>query len=320
MSTRDSLLRAFKGREGKVVSGADIAKKLGLTRTAVWKQINALRAMGLPIKSTERNGYRFEGPADFSLLAPRFSASVQSWITPHTNFSTFSTQKLAKAAAAQGAREGELWMAEVQSAGRGRLERKWESPFGGLWFSLLLRPRVSPADVPPLAQVVSLAMAAAIESLYKVKALLKWPNDIVVMTKHGRRKIAGILTEMSGEMDRTNWVVVGIGVNVHNSIPSPLASVGSSLYMVTGQVVPRIELLDRFLTYFHKSYRVYLTDGFTSFRDSYWKRYWAPDQPVRLQTSRGLVRGTARGVDARGALLVESGRKIESLFEGEIVS
>ncbi len=315
MSTRIKLLEAFDGRPGLALSGEVLARRIGVSRTAVWKQIQSLKNAGIPIESTGRQGYRLQAPFDSSLV--RFRPS--RWVTPHYFLSTTSTQTLAKAGAAAGLPEGHVWIAETQTKGRGRLDRSWESSYGGLWVSLLLRPRLPASRVPPLTLIAGLALQQAVESVSGIAARLKWPNDLLI-GKHGSwKKCAGILTEMSGQMDRTEWVVIGVGLNVNNTIPKELASHAVSLYGVTGMVGSRAAYLETFLRIFRDAYAQYQRDGFDPFRRQYWSSYFAPDKAVQVSTAEGMLKGRARGVDASGAIMIESRRKIVSISEGEIV-
>jgi BirA family biotin operon repressor/biotin-[acetyl-CoA-carboxylase] ligase len=236
---------------------------------------------------------------------------------------------LAKAGAAAGLPEGHLWIAETQTKGRGRLERSWESGYGGLWFSLLLRPKLPPGRVTPLTLVAGLALRQAVEDSTGVRAKLKWPNDLMVASPRagaaplpmgeGYKKLAGILTEMSGQMERTEWVAVGAGLNVTNALSPDLSRRACSLLDVTGKVCPRARLLAAFLGNFDKAYRRFAVEGFGPFRKAYWKHYLAPDLPVRLKTAGGLVSGIARGVDDAGGIMIEFRRKISVFTEGEII-
>ena len=316
MSIRDSLLRALDGKPGQAVSGEQLARRLGVSRTAVWKQIKMLKSLGLPLQSTGRQGYILKTPFDKSLASYRGPA----WIHPHYQVSTASTQTMAKAGAASGLPEGHLWMAELQTKGRGRLDRRWDSAYGGLWFSLLLRPRLSPLRVAPITLLAGLCLREAIQKVCKVQARLKWPNDIVVASpRHADKKLAGILTEMSGQLERTEWLVIGVGVNVNNILPVNLSPLAVSLYALTGAVTARSRLLDAFLASFHAGYARFCKQGFAPFCESYWKHYAAPGQPVRLQTSEGIISGRAVGVHASGAIVIKSGEKTRMCSEGEIV-
>src|SRR5438132_9123963 len=178
MSIREALLRAFEGRPGRLISGATLAHELNISRVAVWKHINTLKDLGIPLESTQRSGYRLVVPADSSLA--KFTGTKRAWAIPHYFLNTHSTQTLAKEGGMAGLPEGHLWIAETQSRGRGRLERIWESAYGGLWFSLLLRPAVPPSRIPPLTLLAGLCLRNAIAKICGVDAKLKWPNDVVL--------------------------------------------------------------------------------------------------------------------------------------------
>jgi len=316
MSIRDSLLRALDGKPGQAVSGEHLARRLGVSRTAVWKQIKMLRNLGVPLESTGRHGYLFKTPFDSSLISYR----GPSWVHSHYQVSTASTQSLAKAGAAAGLPEGHLWISEIQTKGRGRLDRRWESGYGGLWFSLLLRPTLSPLRVAPITLYAGLCLREAVQKVCTVQAKLKWPNDLLVASpQRSYQKIAGILTEMSGQVERTDWLVIGVGVNVNNTLPGNLSPLAASLYALTGEITARARLLDAFLVSFYAGYSRFCEQGFTPFCERYWSHHVAPGQPIRLKTAEGKISGRAVGVDASGAILIESRRKTRMFNEGEIV-
>jgi BirA family biotin operon repressor/biotin-[acetyl-CoA-carboxylase] ligase len=300
---------------GRILSGQALAGRLGVSRTAVWKQIQALKDVGLPIESTGRQGYRFTAPFDNSLVSFRGPRGT----TPHYFLSTVSTQSLAKAGAEAGLSEGHLWISETQTKGRGRLDRFWESNYGGLWFSLLLRPTLPPARMAPLTLLAGLSLRQAVNKVCHVDAKLKWPNDLLIESRGAWLKCAGILTEMSGQMERTEWMVVGVGLNVNNVLSDELADRAISLYRKTDRVWSRSDILETFLIIFFKNYRRFLKEGFVPFRQPYWKNYFAPARRMRLKTASGMITGKARGVDAGGGIMIESRRKMSSFIEGEIV-
>lgn len=280
----------------------------------VWKHIQILREGGLPIKGSARSDYRINGPIDPTLAQFAKTSRIQ----PHYFFSTASTQTLAKGGAAAGLPEGNIWIAESQTSGRGRFNRLWSSGYGGLWISLLLRPPVTPVQVPSLTQIAAITLAQVIRRLTRIDARLKWPNDVVCQTPQGWRKLAGFLTEMSAEMDRTHWVIIGMGLNVNNSLPEELKKIGTSLHGLTGRAFQRGAILRAFLSRFLNAYPRWMKEGFEPFRKDYWKLYRDPDERVRLQTSEGLVQGLVRGIDASGALLLQSKKGIKRYFEGEL--
>lgn len=317
-TTRDKILLALEQAPNGLLSGAALAARLGLTRASVWKHVKALRSEGFPIRTRKASGYALTAPFDFSLLKGEVGRDLGFWKI-HYQFATPSTQLLAKHAAEQNAPEGHFWIVEKQTAGRGRLDRSWESDLGGIWMSLLLRPAIPPALVPSLPLVTALALTEAIQSATGLSARLKWPNDVVVKTPAGWRKVAGILTEMSAEVDRARWVVIGIGINVNNRLSPGLKTIGATLSALTGRQLSRAELLKHFLDHFGKTYRRFEKAGFAAFQSLYWQRYSRPNEPVKLKTSQGLVRGIARGVDGQGALVVEFQNQTRSFWEGEIV-
>jgi BirA family biotin operon repressor/biotin-[acetyl-CoA-carboxylase] ligase len=308
-------MEAIDGDQGLVLSGESLARHLGLSRTAVWKQIQALKHMGLPIESSRRQGYRLGAPFDNSLVALEGRAGV----IPHYYVSTPSTQTLGKAGAASGLPEGHLWIAETQSRGRGRLERLWESSYGGLWFSLLLRPRMPSARIAPLTLVAGLALRQAVQDVCHVKAKLKWPNDLLVYRHENWKKCGGILTEMSGQIEKAEWVVIGVGLNVNNALSRELSGRAISLFEATETAWPRGQIVDAFLNRFWDAYRCCSRVGFKPFQKEYWENYFAPGEMTHLKTATGEITGKMRGVDAHGAILIESRRKIRAFSEGEIV-
>lgn len=319
MSTRDSVLSAIEAAGGRQISGAVLAQALGLTRASVWKHIRTLQSEGLPINSKSRHGYRWDlskGPS-FCRFSP--AAPLKRWLVPHYAVEVSSTQTLAKAGAEKGLPEGHLWIAERQTKGRGRLDREWVSSFGGIWMSLLLRPSIGPSRVPALPLVAALTLAEILKRSTTADVTLKWPNDVGVGKSREWKKVAGFLTEMSGEMDRTGWVVLGLGVNVHNEIPKSLPK-ATALGSFLNPAVSRLTMLNDFLVGFRQAYRQFEREGFEPFRKRYWEYYRAHAEAVTIATARGTLKGIARGVDGEGRLVVESRRQTVHLFEGEIVS
>ena len=172
----------------------------------------------------------------------------------------------------------------------------------------------------PLTLLAGLCLRQAVHEVCGVDAKVKWPNDLLVASGDGRyKKLAGILTEMSGQVERTDWMVVGIGLNVHNSFSEKLSARAASLHGLTGQVWPRAQILNTFLSIFFADYARFLKEGFEPFQRRYWAHYFAPDHPVCLHTASGEISGNARGVDANGGIMIESRRKIRAFTEGEIV-
>jgi BirA family biotin operon repressor/biotin-[acetyl-CoA-carboxylase] ligase len=220
-----------------------------------------------------------------------------------------STNAEARSLAVSGVPEGAVVIAESQTAGRGRLGRRWSSPAGrGLLFSALLRPTLPMSDVHLLTLVVGCAAAQAIEATAGVPTSIKWPNDLFV----GDRKVGGILMEIAGERDAVDWVIAGIGINVNTELgelPATLSRSAGSLKSASGAAVDRSELLERILLLLAAEYAAAMSSGFaralTGFRD----RDYLLGKSISIQTKDGGVPGRAVGINERGALLVQVSRQ-----------
>lgn len=289
------------------VSGEAISQTMGISRNAVHKHVNSLRRRGYEIVGVSRRGYKLEDePCRLSmpLVSERTTQSMFGRaIRYHDEID--STNAEAKKLAAAGAPEGTVVVAESQSAGRGRLGRRWTSPAGkGLLFSMLLRPPVSMPDAHLLTIVAATAACDAIESLVPVDVRIKWPNDLLI----DDRKVGGILLEVAGEQDAIDWVVVGIGLNVNTDyadLPVALRRSAVSLKMASGQAVDRSELLARLLLSFEESYIEAARNGFGPTLERFRRRDYLLRRCVSVRTRRGPVVGEAAGIDEQGALLVQ---------------
>ena len=230
-----------------------------------------------------------------------------------------STNAEAKTLANSGAPEGTVVIAEAQTAGRGRLGRRWTSPAGkGLLFSVLLRPALPMSEVHLLTLVTACAAAEAIESLAAAPIRIKWPNDLFI----GDRKVGGILLEVAGEQDEVDWVVVGIGINVnteYSELPVALRRTATSLKIAGGEPVDRSELLARLLLALDAHYAEAVANGFDGALDGFRRRDYLLSKGVSVQTREGPVAGRAAGIDERGALLVElPQRQIRRFHSGDV--
>jgi BirA family transcriptional regulator, biotin operon repressor / biotin---[acetyl-CoA-carboxylase] ligase len=233
---------------------------------------------------------------------------------------TDSTNRVAMEMAENGAKHGTVVFADAQTAGRGRMGRRWESPAGkNLYVSLLLRPSVPTADAPSLALVAGVALADAVEAV-GVPAALKWPNDLYC----GGRKAAGILAEMASDPDGVRHVVIGVGLNVNgveDDFPPDLRGTATSLRICAGRVFRRVDVLARLLDAFGARYAEFLGGGFASLRDGWDRRDFLRGRRVLLRRQGGEGWGTADGLDTAGALrfLPDGGRATESVHSGEIL-
>lgn len=305
----DSLLEHPGG-----VSGELLAAELGVSRVAVRKHITALREQGYTIQAQAGEGYTFVSAPDAPIpLEVRRLVKTDLVTRLEGGRETGSTNDDARALAGAGAPEGTVVLACRQTAGRGRMGRHWESPPGGVYASIVLRPTVETPDAVVLPLVVGLGVALGLESL-GVETRLKWPNDL--LSTEGR-KIAGILLEGLSEGWRMAWIVAGIGVNVRReSGGSDWASVDGLL----GRKVPLAEVAAAVLDGVGDAYRRWETDGFGPLAEQYQRRAWLAGREVCVSDAAGTVvaAGMVIGIDAQGRLLVDTGEDTVPVAAGEV--
>lgn len=331
---RAAVLKHLRNNMGEFVSGGEIARALAISRTAVWKHVCALRDEGYQVESRRRYGYRLIKALPDLLIPEEILAGLTTQFCGryyHYYPSFISTNDRAKELAQAGAPEGTTVLAEQQSGGRGRLGRNWYSPSGGLWFSVVLRPDLPQIRAP---EATFVAAVAGIEALngesggrssefgpdqHPVSEIgIKWPNDFVW---HGK-KLGGILTELSGELDRINYLVMGIGLNVNlapHDFPTLLRHQVTSLQEILGRPVARGGLLRRFLAALEKWYLVWLEEGFGPVREAWKKGNACLDRPLRVSTPEGELSGRAVDIDRDGALLLETAGDIRRIVTGDLL-
>ncbi|NHX35941.1 MULTISPECIES: biotin--[acetyl-CoA-carboxylase] ligase [Halolamina] len=292
--TRRALLDALA--EGPV-AGPELADRLGVSRAAVWKQVETLREEGLGIESVD-DGYRVTEVPEFGGAAIEFGLDTPFDVEFHDSIG--STNERARELADEG-RADVAVVADEQTAGRGRLDRGWSGPAGGVYTSLLLRPDAPPAHAP----VYTLAAAVAVTRAAReagVDARIKWPNDVLAggSGERGGKKLCGILTEMEGEADRVAWLVAGIGVNA-NVDADALPEGATSLQIERGEPVDRGVFTQRLLETFDE-----LRNDPDSILEA-WREHAATlGQRVRVDTPGGEIVGEAVDVAFPGALVVET--------------
>lgn len=315
------VLALLKENEPGFVSGEEICKKLGVSRTAVWKHIRTLREEGYGIDAVPRSGYRLLAVPD-RLYAQEVIKGLDTEFMGRAVYyyaSLDSTNREARALASAGAPGGSLVVAEEQAGGRGRLGRGWFSPrYMGIWCSLVLRPDIEPGKAPPVTMLTAVAVSAAVEKVTGVRPGIKWPNDLLA----GGRKLCGILTEMDAEMEKVNFLVVGIGLNVNippDAFPEELRATATSLYQVKGGRVSRQDLLKQLLREFENCYRNWLESGFGPVLEEWKRRCVTLNCPVRVSTPRESWDGWAEDVDDAGALILRMpGGSRQRFMAGEV--
>ncbi|HUW23211.1 MAG TPA: biotin--[acetyl-CoA-carboxylase] ligase [bacterium] len=224
-----------------------------------------------------------------------------------------STQDKAKKFAQKGLAEGTVVIAEIQTQGKGRLGRRWVSPKGGIWLSVILRPEITPMEVPKTTMIGSLAVAKAIAELTRIEVKLKWPNDVLIRHIPGIefKKVCGVLTEMVSGVSQVNYVITGLGINVNNRIPPPLRANATSLKDVIGRNLPKQKLLRKVLENFDKYYWNFKRQGMGPILKECKRMSAVLDKEVKIECADGIIEGKALDIDEYGALIVETedGRK-----------
>ncbi len=288
---KNRLLTLLRDQD-QIVSGEHLSRKLGISRVAVWKHIQKLNELGYRIVSSAR-GYRLHQSPDtpFAWEFPSREPDL------HFFQKTTSTMDEARRLARAGCPHFSIVVAEQQIKGRGRLKRIWRSSLGGLYFTIVLRPNLSPAESYRVNFLASIGLARVLRQELALEAGIKWPNDIFVKDK----KIAGILTEMEAEADVVTFVNIGIGINVNND-PSLKEPAATSLKQLLNRDVSRRQLLAAFLDQFEN-----LMDQVTTFQViPEWKKMTITlNRPVRIETTQAVFHGVAKDVDESGALILE---------------
>jgi BirA family transcriptional regulator, biotin operon repressor / biotin---[acetyl-CoA-carboxylase] ligase len=318
-----------------VVSGTKIAQEISSSqspssesssgrsssgRSEVWRLVQQLRGLGVDVAGHPATGYQLRSVPDLLLpeiLRPLLRGTMFETHLHHF-FKIGSTNTAAMIAAAEGAPEGSVFLAEEQTAGRGRGANVWQSPRStGIYCSVILRPVLPPADMLVLSLATGLAVQAAIRQVdARVNVDLKWPNDVLIDGK----KVCGILTEMNAEATRVRYVVAGIGINVNQaSFPEDLAA--TSLRLATGSEWSRVELVAALLKSLEREYRELVEN--TGAREVILRRFaegssWVMNKEVRVEENGSSLEGTTAGLDARGFLLVRTARGVQTVLSGTV--
>lgn len=302
------------------ISGEQIGKSLNISRTAIWKHINFLKQHGYIIQSSSNTGYRLMFPSDTPIVLEPENLStdvVGSKII--TTISTTSTNNDA-ISIAEDAVEGTVVITEHQTEGRGRRGRNWVSPFGmGLYFSIILKPDLPVAKLPKMTILIGVAVANALKKL-NIFPQLKWPNDIILNGK----KIGGVLSELFVEGDLAKYVVVGVGLNVHNktdNFPEEISKIAGSLYTETGKNFSRLNVLTACLSEIDNAYNFFMKNNgeLGEFAHSWNEIAWKKGEEVFITTGKEKELCKIVGLREDGVLLVEQSKKLKEVFVGEIL-
>ena len=303
-----------------VVSGTKIADEISSNRSEVWRLIQQLRSLGVDVAGHPATGYRLRSVPDLLLpeiLRPLLRGTIFDEHIHHF-YKIGSTNTSAMAAAAEGAPEGSVFLAEEQTAGRGRGANSWQSPrSSGIYCSVIVRPALPPSEALVLSLAAGLAVRAAIEQVdSRVRVDLKWPNDLLI----GGRKVCGILTEMNAEATRVRYIVAGVGINV-NQAAFPKDLPATSLRLATGSEWSRVELAAALLKSLDREYRQLLQGR--DAQASILRRFaenssWVRGKAVRIEENGAAFEGTTEGLDPRGFLQVRTAHGLQTVLSGTV--
>ncbi len=305
----EEILRLLREHPSTSLSGEEISRRLKVSRTAVWKRIQRLRALGYGIEASTRSGYCLIGSPDLLTPAEIKPILKTKWIgkTIHHFHTLDSTNSKAYQLALNGAEEGEVVISESQEKGKGRLGRQWFSPpFLNLYLSVILRPNILPHQASLITLLAAVAAADAIREFSGLLPLIKWPNDILLRD----RKVAGLLNEIHSEMDRVHFVILGIGVNLNmdeNTLSKEIRAVATSLKIEMGQTISRKVFLPFFLQELERWYSIFLKEGSAAILKAWRDRAHIKGRRVKVTSFGETLVGTAIDVDSDGALILETG-------------
>jgi BirA family transcriptional regulator, biotin operon repressor / biotin---[acetyl-CoA-carboxylase] ligase len=304
-----------------VVSGTKIASELGASRSEVWRLVQQLRDLGVDIAGHPSTGYSLKSMPDLLLpdmLAPQLHGTVFGKHIHHY-YKIGSTNSVAMDAASAGAPEGSVFLAEQQSAGRGRGANQWHSArSSGIYCSVVLRPALPPSEVLILSLAAGLAVHSAVQEIDPgVLPDLKWPNDVLIDGK----KFCGVLTEMNAEVTRVRYVVVGIGINVNqSSFPADFQALATSLRLATGTEWSRVELCTALLKSLNREYHNLLQnpDAAASILRRFQERSTSVQGKQVEVGENGGFEGVTDGLDSRGFLQVRTAQGVRTVLSGTV--
>ncbi len=322
MTTDAKILSALRANSGGV-SGAQLAEQLAISRAAIWARMDELRKVGYDIEASPHFGYKLISSPD-ALHADDLRARLGPTKIVGRDIQVFeqttSTNDVVEKLARDGVKEGYVVFAESQTKGRGRLGRVWQSPTRkGLWFSVLLRPNLRPQETTQLTVISATALRRAINTITGLKAEIKWPNDLLL----GGKKVAGILTELSAEVDRVRHIIIGVGVDVNqsaNDFPGELRQIATSLKLAAGEEISRAELAAEVLRELDFDYARICAGKFPEIADEWEAACVTIGRNVTVHMGDRKFRGRAEALDDDGALLVRTEHgHLERIIGGDVI-
>ena len=298
------------------ISGELISKKLNISRTAVWKKIQNLKKLGYNIESVKNRGYRLISKPDIPLSEEVLFELNTNIVGKNVHYfrSLESTNLFAKELIKKNAEEGTIVVADIQTKGRGRKDRSWFSPEGGLWFSVILYPNIPTQYAMLITMATSISIVQAIKELTGLSAVIKWPNDLLLEGK----KICGILTELDAELDRINYSVVGVGINVNNVLEDELCNKANSIFNIYNSKISRVDLLRLIIKYLDVTYAKLISNDYNYIRELWFENTDIIGRNVRLKLEKYEIEGIVIDIDDTGALILENIDKKIKIVSGDL--
>lgn len=319
---RTGILKILKQHAPAPVSGEMLGKTLGISRTAVWKHIQALKKEGYQITAFTKKGYALLEVPDKMLPAEIEEKLHTKFVGRHIHYyeSVASSNDTLKQLALEGAEDGTVVVAEEQTGGHGRLHRGWFSPkYQGIWFSVLFKPPFLPQEASKITLLSAVTVVRAIRECCHVDAKIKWPNDILLEGK----KLVGILTEMNAEFGHINYLISGIGINVNvpkEIVPEELRSFAISIAQVAGHNIDRVALFAKVLDYMESYYEIACREGFDPVIQE-WRKYSTTlGKDVKVIAPDKTYTGKAMDIDTSGCLVVQRDDtgELETVLAGDV--
>lgn len=322
MTTRDRLLSMLKAESGQWISGEVLCKKLNISRAAVSKHMRILKETGYTIESSTKKGYLLTGIAD-KIIHQEILESLNTEMFGRQEIHIFeetdSTNIQARLLAEKGAPHGSVVIAENQSQGRGRKNRSWFSiPDRSIIISLIIRPDLPPEQAPRITLMAAVALARTLIRLTDLDIRIKWPNDILI----GNKKLAGISTGLSTDMDAVNYVILGLGLNVsieQKEFPDEIQAIATSITVESNRTISRVSIIREFLTQFETCYDMLCQKGFDPLLSEWKEHARIIGEPISVALTDKTITGVVLDVNSDGVLIVETDdRTVHKIYSGDV--
>lgn len=318
---KKQILKTLHQNKGEYISADQLASEVGLSDTQIANEIQKLKEDGYEIDSSQEEGYSLikipNRLLPYELQRDLSTEYIGKEI--HYYCEVDSTNEVAKRLAHDGAPEGAIIIAESQRSGRGRRGKKWLSPSGGVWMTIILRPDIPPSKAPQLTLVTGVAVAETLDKECRLDVGIKWPNDILI----GKKKVCGILTEASTNPKGLEYVVVGVGIDLNvdvDAFPPELREGATSLKQELEKEIYSVKLVQRFLQNFENLYDDFKKGKFPEILKEWRKLSKTIGSYVEVQKKGRVVRGEAVGITKEGVLILEmDDGSLRKVISGECI-